>query len=140
MKFLQRFFIPHCVNKRKKYIHEKSRKNCVPLKYLQELLHLCEVIQKHWRIHFNHLIACSKWKADVHTTTRCTLHFRKLENLAFQICMGSEDRVMTWVGKPFLEKYESSIPILKTKCNDETKEDVNLDVRAAPKVTFMFGG
>ena len=51
----------------------------------------------------------------------------------------SEKRVMTWLGKPFLEKYESSIPVSKTKCN-ETKEDVNLDVRAAPKVTFMSGG
>ena len=54
--------------------------------------------------------------------------------------MGSEDRVMTWVGKPFLEKYESSIPILKTKCNDETKEDVNLDVRAAPKPGAYWSG
>ena len=52
-------------------------------------------------------------------------------------------RVITWVGKPFFKKKEiseSSIPVWKSKCNDETKEDVNLDVRAAPKVTFMFGG
>ena len=37
-------------------------------------------------------------------------------------------------------KKKPSTPDLKQKCNDETKEDVNLGVGAAPKVTLMSGG